>query len=78
MGVTVKSTLVAGPEIDQNALKKELAGKKRGDAESTLKSRPGITEARVDFSPFWVNKVPSKEAKVTFNIEQADGTRITP
>lgn len=74
--IKLKTTLLAGPEINQPALKKELAGKKRGDAESQLKSRPGITEAKVEYSPFWVSKIPGKESKVTFVIEQADGTKI--
>lgn len=76
--ITLKTTLVAGPDLDQPNLKKELAGKKSGEAESWLKDRPGITEAKVDFSPFWVSKVPGKESKVTFIIEQADGKQITP
>lgn len=76
--VSIKTTLLAGPEVNQDQLKKELAGKKRGDAESLLKSRPGITEATVKFSPFWVSKIPGKAPKVTFIIEQADGTKITP
>ncbi len=75
--VTVKTKLVAGPEIKQDELKKELAGKKGGQAESILKQRPGITEARIKFSPFWVSKIPGKESKVSFNIEQANGTPIT-
>lgn len=76
--VKVKTTLLAGPEINQPDLKKELSGKKRGDAESQLKGRPGITDAKVDFSPFWVTKVPDNSSKVNFIIEQADGKQITP
>ncbi len=76
--ITIKTTLLAGPEVNQDQLKKEFAGKKRGDVESQLKSRPGITEARVDFKPFWVSKVPKNPSKITFIIEQADGKRITP
>lgn len=76
--IGLQTTLVAGPEIKQDELKKELAGKKRNDAEETLKNREGITEAKVEFSPFWVSKVPGKASKVTFVIEQADGKEITP
>lgn len=76
--INVKTTLLAGPEINHSSIKQELAGKKRGEAESLLNSRPGITEARLNFSPFWVNKVPGNEAKVDIITEQADGTQITP
>lgn len=75
--LSVKTTLVAGPEIKQDDLKKDLAGKKQSEVESFLKNRPGITDVKVKFSPFWVSKVPGKEAKVNFVIEQADGTPIT-
>lgn len=76
--VTVKTTIVVGPEIDQTALKQELAGKKKSDAEELLKSRPGVTEVKVETSPFWSGKIPGKESRVIFIIEQADGKQITP
>ncbi|MGI9027448.1 MAG: hypothetical protein ACR2FM_01220 [Candidatus Saccharimonadales bacterium] len=76
--IKLKTTLLTGPEINQDQLKKEFAGKKRGDVEGQLKGRPGITEARVDFKPFWVSKIPNNPSKVTFIIEQADGTQIKP
>lgn len=76
--LSVETTLIVGPEINQDELKGELAGKKRAEAEELLKDRPGVTEARIEFSPFWVNKVPGKDAKVNFVIEQADGTPIDP
>lgn len=76
--VTLKTTIVAGPEINQDELKKELAGKKRGEAEAMLKERPGVNEVTIKFSPFWVNKIPGNSSKVTFVVEQADGKQITP
>lgn len=76
--VNLSTTLVAGPDLNQTEIKKELAGKKTNEAEDLLKTRPGITDAKVEFSPFWVSKVPSKESKVTFIIEQADGKQINP
>lgn len=75
--ITIQTALLVGPEINQDSLKKELAGKKRADAESQLEGRPGITDATVTFSPFWVSKVPSKESKVKFTVEQSDGTKIS-
>lgn len=75
--ITVNTTLLVGPEVNQDELKKELAGKKKNEVESMLKDRPGITEVKVNFSPFWVSKVPSKDSKVKFVLEQADGKEIT-
>jgi len=76
--LTLKTTLVAGAEIDQGSLKKELAGKNSSDAQSYLKNRPGVTDATVTFKPFWVSKVPNKDSKVTLIVEQANGKQITP
>lgn len=75
--IALRTSLLVGPELDQGAIKEELAGKKRGEGESMLKQRPGVTEARIETSPFWVSKVPGNESKVTINVEQADGTPIT-
>lgn len=75
--ITVMTALLVGPEINQDSIKKELAGKKKSDAESQLKGRPGITDATVAFSPFWVSKVPSGASKVKFTVEQSDGTKIS-
>lgn len=76
--VTVKTRVVAGPEIDQNALKAEIAGKKRGEAEQILKARPGIKEVRIDTKPFFNYSVPKNVKKITFVVEETDGTQIKP
>ncbi len=75
--VTVQTKVVAGPEIDEQKISEEIAGKKRGEAEQVLKSRPGISEARVDTSPFWNYSVPKKHTKIKYVIEEADGSVIT-
>ncbi len=66
----------AGPQIDTEALKKEVAGKKRGDVQSLIQNRPGIKEVRVDYSPFWVYSTPKSAKKITIVIEKpADATQ---
>lgn len=75
--INVQTKVVAGPEIDEEAIKKEIMGKKRGEAEQLLKERPGIKEARVETSPFWSYSIPKKSSKITFSVEEADGTQIT-
>lgn len=76
--VTVKTDIVSGPQIDREAIKKEIAGKKSGEAENLLKARPGIKEVRVDTSPFWNAKVPKKTDKINLVIEDTDGAQVTP
>jgi hypothetical protein len=75
--INLQTKVVAGPEIDQEAIKKEIMGKKRGEAEQILKARPGIKEARIETSPFWSYSIPKKASKITFTIEEADGSKIT-
>lgn len=73
-----QTKVVAGPEINQDQLKQELAGKKRGEAEQLIASRPGVKEAKIDLKPFWIYSVPKKVSKITIVVEEADGTEINP
>lgn len=69
--VSVTTKVVAGPQINQDELKKEIAGKKRGEAEKLISARPGISEVRIDTSPAWNSKVPTKLEKINLVIEGA-------
>lgn len=75
--MTMKTTIVAGPEVDQKAIKSEIAGKKRGEAEQLLSTKTGYKEVRIDLSPFWVYSVPKKEAKINIVVEQNNGQELT-
>lgn len=74
----VRTKVVAGPDVNQDEIAKEIAGKKRGEAEQLISARPGIKEVKIDTKPFFNYKVPKKTSKITFVIQQADGTTITP
>lgn len=69
MTLSLKSTVVAGPDLDEEAIKQEVAGKKRGDIQNLLKERPGINEVEVDYSPFWVQSTPKSPSKITVVFE---------
>jgi len=60
----------AGPQLDTDSLKTQLAGKKRGDIVTQLKRIPGVTDVEVRYSPFWVHTVPDKTSKVTITIDK--------
>lgn len=68
--IKFRAEALAGPKIDVDSLKKELAGQKSGQAETKLKSIIGVKDASVKLSPFWVVKIPSDASKVTINFEQ--------
>ncbi len=73
--VTMETTVVVGPDVDEEAIKAQIEGKKDGEAEEILNGISGFTDAQVELSPFWVNKVP-KASKVDFIVQQADGQSI--
>jgi hypothetical protein len=76
VSINFSANVVIGPDINEDNLRNELAGKRKGAAEDLLKSRPGVLEPSVELSPFWVAEIPSKPNRVTFEIQQADGTKI--
>ncbi len=67
-------TVVAGPDLDANTIKKQVAGKKAGDASSIIKSSPGVTDVTVSYSPFWVGAIPTNTSKITVVIEKPQTT----
>jgi hypothetical protein len=70
--INVQSTVSTGTQVDQDALKKEIAGKKKGEVQQIVGALPGVKEVNVKYSPFWVYKTPSKPAKITLVFEQAN------
>ncbi len=62
--ITVHKDTAAVPIIDNNEIKKAVAGKKTGDVSDELTKRPGIKQVDVNLSPFWVSKVPTSASKI--------------
>ncbi|HEY4160460.1 MAG TPA: hypothetical protein VGM08_00175 [Candidatus Saccharimonadales bacterium] len=69
VNMSVKSQ--AGPQLDADNLKTQLAGMKSADVKSFITQTPGVTGVQVKYSPFWVDSVPKKASKVTIQIEKA-------
>ncbi|MBI5357983.1 hypothetical protein HZB74_04015 [Candidatus Saccharibacteria bacterium] len=74
---SVNTTVVTGPDINEEDVKNQITGKKKGQAEEILKQKPGVIEPSVRLSPFWVSKIP-KASKITIEVKQADGSAINP
>jgi hypothetical protein len=68
--MSMSFTALAGPKLDDEALKALVAGKKAAEAESLLKSYPGVTDVKVEYSPFWVSSIPKKTSKITITYEK--------
>ena len=72
--VTMAVTAVVGPDIKVESLRKQVAGKKTGDAKQIIKSNPGVTDVTINYSPFWVSSIPGSESKITVTIEKPHTT----
>ena len=62
--MNVKTDVTAGPQLDANAIKVQVAGKRRGEIQSML-NQPGTKDVEVAYSPFWVTKTPKNQNKIT-------------
>lgn len=69
--ISVQSTVSTGAQEDQAALKKQVAGKKKGDIQQILGDLPGVKTVEVNYSPFWVYKAPTNPEKITIEFKQA-------
>jgi hypothetical protein len=69
MKLSLKTTVLAGPEFNDDSVKEEIAGKKRGEIESMLKALPGIEEVEVSYSPFYVQTTPKNPKKIDIVLE---------
>lgn len=72
--ISFRTTVVAGPELDQDAIKEAIKGKKRGEAESYIKGIKGVQDVTIDYSPFWIYKTPKSTKKITITIEKPTNT----
>jgi hypothetical protein len=72
VAITIRTQVLAGPQLDEEAIKKEIAGKKKSQSISAIQSRPAIKEAQISYSPFWVSSTPKKTSKITVVFEQSN------
>jgi len=69
--IAMTTSSLAGPQLNANTLKTQLAGMKSADVQSYIKQTPGVTSVSVKYSPFWVDSIPKNAKKVTITIEKA-------
>lgn len=70
----IKTLAVAGPQLDGDGIKRQVAGKKRSEASNIIKERPGIRDVTITYSPFWVYSTPKNVKNIIVNFEQADAS----
>jgi hypothetical protein len=69
--LSLVTTATVGPQIDTDALKEQVKGKKAGYIKSLIGNQPGVTDVQVKLSPFWVSSVPNKDSRVTITVDKA-------
>jgi hypothetical protein len=73
--LAMHATVIAGPELNTDDIKKQVAGKKASQAKDAIKQYPGVTDVTVEYSPFWVSSIPKKTSKITVTIEKPQITK---
>lgn len=68
--VLYDGTAIAGSDLNIEEIKKQIAGKKANDAKSIIGDYPGVSEVKVEYSPFWVKSIPKKAGKITITVEK--------
>jgi hypothetical protein len=75
---TVQTTALAGVQQDVNDIKKAVAGKKKGEVQSIILSRPGVKDVTVSYSPAWVYSTPKSTNKINITFQQSNGSTDNP
>lgn len=60
----------AGVEQNVDDIRQAIAGKKKSEAEAIIRSREGVQDVTVSYSPFWVSKVPGNVNKINVEFDQ--------
>lgn len=68
--ILFEGNVVAGSDLNTNEIKSQVAGKKANTAKEVIGKYPGVTEVKVDYSPFWVKSIPKNQGKITVTVEQ--------
>ncbi len=75
--LSFRTSVTAGPEFDEVAIKEAVRGKKRGEVENYIAGQPGVKKVVVEYSPFWVYSTPKAAKKITIIIEKNDQSATT-
>ncbi|HWT39851.1 MAG TPA: hypothetical protein VN081_01065 [Dongiaceae bacterium] len=66
---TINATGSVGPKIDETAIKNQVKGKIYGEVQQSLQSMDGVKSVDVQFSYFWVRRVPNDTNKITIQFK---------
>jgi hypothetical protein len=78
VSVTMQATALTGAEFNTATIKKQIAGKKANDAKKVIEANPGVTDVKVEYSPFWVSKIPGNVDKITVVVQEPQAKNEQP
>jgi hypothetical protein len=70
--VGLRTVVVAGPDLDAETIKGDIAGKKASEAREIIGVNPGVTDIEVTYGPFWVRSIPKNTDKITIIVEEPE------
>ena len=70
--ISIQTVAVLGADFDENAIKKEIVGKKRGDIEKIIEAKDGVGSVSVEYSPGWITTTPKSEKKITIKVIETE------
>jgi hypothetical protein len=70
--LTMETVATIGPEINEEEIKENSAGKKRGDIEKQIESIDGVRSVSVEYSPAWITTTPKSSDKITVIFIEGD------
>lgn len=73
----LQTKAVLGPDIDLNQLRVDIAELGYSETLDQLKALPGVSDADIRLSPFWVFSLPKDPEKITVRVELPEGLEPT-
>lgn len=68
--MSITANVLAGPNLNDDEIKKQVAGLKSNETKTAIQSYPGVTDVSVKYSPFWVSSNPKNVNKITLTYEK--------
>jgi hypothetical protein len=73
--LNVTADTQVGIKQDANYISKSITGKKRGQSVDIIKAQPGVSGAKISYSPFWVTKTPKNVKHITVKFTDNGATK---
>lgn len=70
--LTIETVATIGPEVNEEQIKQDIVGKKRGDIEKQVEAIEGVRSVSVEYSPVWITTTPKSADKITIVVVEGE------